>query len=65
LVTARRLLGDIEMKAHDFVAGAEQYQAASQTATRRWAWPFAVLFIGACSALGWAMIAFIVRNAFS
>jgi hypothetical protein len=53
------------MKAHNFVATAEQYRADSQTATRRWAWPFAVLFIGACSVLGWSMIAFIVRNAFS
>lgn len=53
------------MKAHDFVAGSQQYQAAPRAVTRRWTWPFAVLFIGACSALGWAVIAFLIRNAFS
>lgn len=50
------------MKAHDTVASSERYGAAPRAATRRWGWPFAVLFIAACSALGWAAIAFVIRH---
>jgi hypothetical protein len=53
------------MKAHDGIAGAGQGRETPQAASRRWGWPFAVLFIAVCSALGWALIAFVIRKVFS
>jgi hypothetical protein len=62
---ASRLPGDDGMKAHDGIAGAGRGRETPRAVSRRWGWPFAVLFIAACSALGWALIAFVIRKVFS
>jgi hypothetical protein len=62
---ASRLPGDDGMKAHDGISGADRGRDTPDVASRRWVWPFAVLFIATCSALGWALIVFVIRKVFS